>query len=694
MGYRIAIDVGGTFTDVVVADDTGRLTIGKALTNREHIFHGIERGLAVVAEQLNEQCVQTLLQKAEMFIYGTTTATNAVLEGRTAKTAFLTTAGFPDILVLREGGKPNAYDFTVPYPEPYVPRRLTFEIRERINAEGEVLLPLDETHARSVLQQLHVQRIEAIGVCLLWSIVNPVHENALAQLIEEALPGIPYSLSSQLNPIIREYRRASSTVIDASLKPLMQHHLREVTEDVRRAGFTGEILGATSSGGVMRLLALAARPIYSVRSGPALAPVVALAYAEAECGQHDVITCDTGGTSFDVSLVRDGVIKSTRETWLGGQWVGHMTGLSSVDVRSIGAGGGSIARIDTGGLLRVGPESAGSNPGPACYGRGGTRPTVTDAAVVLGYLNPAYFLGGRMSLDVEAARRATETISTRLGQSLDETAQAILTIASEAMVQAIQEITVNEGVDPRETLVVAGGGAAGLNMVAIAQELGCRQLLIPRTAGALSACGAQYSDIVAEFSMSKLTVTNNFAYDQVNATLQSLTDDMNALEADLRRWGITDCRRDFFVEARYPTQVWELEVALAQGRFAGPDDVMALVEGFHRTHERVFAVKEPNAAVECLHWKSRLTGLLKRPPLERSPVTLASRKARAHVHRAAYFTDRGSSEVPVHVGSTLEPGSEIDGPAIIEEPTTTIVLYPQSRAQVTTIGNYLITVHQ
>jgi len=251
---------------------------------------------------------------------------------------------------------------------------------------------------------------------------------------------------------------------------------------------------------------------------------------------------------------------------------------------------------------------------------------------------------------------------------------------------------VNEGVDPRETLVVAGGGAAGLNMVAIAQELGCRQLLIPRTAGALSACGAQYSDIVAEFSMSKLTVTNNFAYDQVNATLQSLTDDMNALEADLRRWGITDCRRDFFVEARYPTQVWELEVALAQGRFAGPDDVMALVEGFHRTHERVFAVKEPDAAVECLHWKGRLTGVLKRPPLERSHVTLASRKARAHVHRAAYFTDRGSSEVPVYVGSTLEPGSEIDGPAIIEEPTTTIVLYPQSRAQVTALGNYLITV--
>jgi len=371
-----------------------------------------------------------------------------------------------------------------------------------------------------------------------------------------------------------------------------------------------------------------------------------------------------------------------------------MTGLSSVDVRSIGAGGGSIAWIDTGGLLRVGPESAGSNPGPACYGRGGSRPTVTDAALVLGYLNPAYFLGGRMQLDVEAARRAVETVATRLGQDLDATAQAILTIASEAMVQAIQEITINEGVDPRETLVVAGGGAAGLNMVAIAQELGCRQLLIPRTAGALSACGAQYSDIVAEFSISKLTVTSHFAYDQVNAALQSLSHEMDTLETDLRRWGITDCRRNFFVEARYPTQVWELEVALAQGKFAGPDDVSTLVEGFHRAHERVFAVKEVGAAVECLHWKGRLTGLLKRPPLEGSDTTVSFQKAKVHAHRTVYFADRDRSDVPIYLGSALEPGSEMDGPAIIEEPTTTIVLYPQSRALVTALGNYLITMNQ
>ena len=692
MGYRIAIDVGGTFTDVVVADDTGRLTIGKGLTTRDRIFQGMEQGLAVAAEQLDEPSVTALLSKADLFIYGTTTATNAVVEGKTGKTAFLTTEGFPDILVLREGGKTNAYDFSVPYPEPYVPRRLTFEVRERINAEGEIVVPLDVEHTRRVLRKLGAREIEAIGVCLMWSIANPTHESILGTLIEEELPGIPYTLSSQLNPIIREYRRASAAVIDASLKPLMQRHLHEIDQDVREAGFRGEILGATSSGGVMPLQTLAERPINSVRSGPALAPVAALYYTRAEVGDTDVITCDTGGTSFDVSLVRDGLIKSTRETWLGGQWVGHMTGLSSVDVRSIGAGGGSIAWIDSGGLLRIGPHSAGADPGPACYGRGGRQATVTDAALVIGYLNPAYFLGGRMQLDVQAAEQAVGTLATQLGQMADQTAQAILTLAGEAMVQAIQEISINEGVDPRETLLVAGGGAAGLNLVSIAQELGCRQVLFPRTAGALSACGAQYSDIVAEFSLSKLAVTNVFAYDAVNAGLQSLHAEMDTLESELRARGLTQFKRDFFVEARYPSQVWELEVPLAKDYFDGPSDVAALIEGFHQVHERVFAVKEEGAEVECLYWRGRLTGLLDRVQQDASRPSVTPPSASAATRRAVYFAEHGRLDVPVYLGTTLAPGMSMDGPAIIEEPTTTIVLYPDSVAKVTPLDNYLISI--
>ncbi|MDX6563476.1 MAG: N-methylhydantoinase, partial [Gaiellales bacterium] len=374
MTYRISVDTGGTFTDVVVSDESGRLELGKAPSTRARAYEGLREGIGQVAERLGLS-VEGLLAQTEVLTYGTTRATNAIVEGKTARTAFFTTEGFPDILLVREGGKPDPFK-QIPYPAPYVPRWLTFEIRERMDSDGEPFLALDEASV-----------VEAIG---------RARELRVGELLDELLPGVPYTLSHRLNPVIREYRRASSTAIDASLMPLMQAHLPELEQDLRDAGFTGELLAATSFGGVMHLRDLAARPINAVKSGPALAPVAAKHYAGVEGKGDNIIACDTGGTSFDVSLVRDGLIKFTRETWLGGRFVGHMTGMSSVDVRSIGAGGGSIAWMDPGGLLRVGPHSAGAYPGPACYGRGGENPTVTDAALVLGYLDPEYFLGGRM----------------------------------------------------------------------------------------------------------------------------------------------------------------------------------------------------------------------------------------------------------------------------------------------------------
>ena len=371
---------------------------------------------------------------------------------------------------------------------------------------------LDEQHARETLRRVAERRVEAIAVCLLWSPANPAHEAALGRLIEAELPGVPYTLSSRLNPIIREYRRASSAAIDASLKPLMQRHLRDMEEDLRRAGFAGQLLVATSFGGVMHAGDVVQRPIFLVKSGPAMAPVAGRTYGEAEVGPRDLIVCDAGGTSFDVSLVHDRTITFTRETWLGSIFTGHITGMASVDVRSIGAGGGSIAWIDPGGLLRVGPQSARAEPGPACYGTGGVEPTVTDAALVLGYLDPDYFLGGRMRLDSERGRRRGRRKSPRaLAWTSKDAARAIMEVAGDHMVGAIKDITINQGIDPRESLLVAGGGAAGLNIVPIARELGCRQVLVPRTAGALSACGGQYSDIVSEFTQSRFAYTGRLS---------------------------------------------------------------------------------------------------------------------------------------------------------------------------------------
>lgn len=488
MAITITTDTGGTFTDVVVSDGDG-LMLGKALTDQHRVYRSIH-------EALSNACAGSgadpddLLRRADVFIYATTRATNAVIEGTTAKTAFLTTAGFPDVLLLREGGRADAFDFTVPFPSPYVPRSLTYEIDERVAADGTIVRPLDEASTIQVLHTLAARRVEAVAVSLLWSISEPTHELRLGQLIEQHLPGVPYTLGHQINPIIREYRRASATAIDASLKPLMQGHLTDLQEDLGSAGFRGQLMTATSFGGVMHIEELAGRPIYSTRSGPSMAPVAGRHYAREVDPQRDVLVCDTGGTSFDVSLVREGQIVFTADTWLGGLYQGHLTGLSSVDARSIGAGGGSIAWIDAGGLLRVGPRSAGSEPGPAAYGLGGTAPTVTDAAVVLGYLNPDRFNAGTMKLDAAAARAAIETIAKTLGLGVEAAAGAVLAVADEQMVRAIHEITTNEGTDPREALIVAGGGAGGLNVASICAELGARTVVIPRTAGGLSACGA------------------------------------------------------------------------------------------------------------------------------------------------------------------------------------------------------------
>lgn len=686
MSFRIAVDTGGTFSDVVIADeDGGGLWVGKSATTPARVFEGISAALRFGAAERGRS-LESLLGETSVFIYGTTHATNAIVTSSTARTAFLTTAGHPDTLVLREGGKLNPFDFRHPYPAPYVPKRLTFEVPERIDSEGNVTLALDEDAVRVVLSRVRELKVSAVAVCLLWSIVNPLHEERVGELLEEELPGVPFTLSHRLNPIIREYRRASSTAIDASLKPLMQGHLDEMAADLRQAGFAGEVLVGTSFGGVLGVEDVAARPIYSVNSAPAMAPVAGRVYAP---GERNVIVCDMGGTSFDVSLVRDGYIKFTRETWLGGQFTGHMTGLSAVDIKNIGAGGGSIAWIDAGGLLRVGPQSAGAQPGPACYQAGGTQPTVTDAAVVLGYIDPDYFLGGRMRLSAEAAREAVAAhVAEPLGLDVESAAHAVLTIANEHMVGAIRDITINEGFDPRGSLVVAGGGAGGMTIGRIAEELGCDRVLVPRTAGTLSACGGLFSDVVTEFSISQRVDTNRFDYESVNRGLARLA---AQIEEFFVRLGTPAERRsiEYFVEARYPYQVWELEVPLGTARFDSPADVEQMVEGFHRVHERVFAVSEPGQHIECIYWKGRATARLPKPGLARAARDDPGAPQPVSV-RHAWF-GAGALETPCFRAESLSAGDRLPGPALILEPTTTVVVYPDWVATVTATGDYMVS---
>ena len=688
MGFRISVDTGGTFTDVVVADAGGALHLAKAPTDLDRAFQSIGEALSALAPELRVT-VPELLAATEAFTYGTTRATNAIVEGKTARTAFFTTEGFPDILLLREGGKLEPFR-QLDYPPPYVPRHLTFEIRERTDSEGDAFRPLEEESVLDAIDRARRLGVEAVAVCLIWSIVNPAHELRVGELLRTHWPEIPFTLSHELNPIVREYRRASSTAIDASLKPLMQEYLRTLERDLREAGLTGHIFVATSFGGAWRPQEVAARPIYAVGSGPSMAPVAALTYARAEeaLASDDLIVCDTGGTTFDVGLVSGGEINYAAETWLGGRWTGHITGIRAVDVKSIGAGGGSIVWIDPGGLIRVGPQSAGADPGPACYGRGGNEATITDAAVVLGWIDAAYFLGGRLPLDRGAAYDVLErTLALPLGLDVHDAAYAALTIASENIVGAIRELTIARGIDPREVAVVAGGGASGLNIVPIARELGCPRVLLPATASALSSCGALFADVVSEFAKSRYAETRSLDREAVNETLAGVEAQADAFLGGLEGLPVVETRKDFFVEARYRAQVWELDVPVPP-RLRSDADVRALEDTFHATHERIFAVSEPGQYLECLLWKARATALLAKPNL--APREAREAAASHPPHADAYFAETGLGPVPRHDGRALAVGSRIDGPAIIREPTTTVVVYPGSSAVVTPFGNYLL----
>ncbi len=682
---RIGVDTGGTFTDVVVSDGSGRFTLGKALTNPDRAFEGLRGALETAATELGLS-VRELLESTEIVVYGTTRATNAIVTGRVAKTALLVTEGFRDVLVIKEGGKSDPHDFSRPYPGPYVPRRHTFEIAERIDAEGGVVRALDGASARETLRRIAGEGFEAIAVSLLWSVANPVHELALATLVEEICPGVPYTLSHRLNPILREYRRTSSAAIDASIKPLMQAHLREVDADLRAAGFRGELLVSTTAGGCVDVAAIVERPIHAVKSGPAMAPIAGLAYSREAPDATTAIVVDTGGTTFDVALVRDGRIVSTQDTWLGERWTGHMLGIPAVDVRSVGAGGGSIAWVDPGGLLRVGPQSAGAVPGPACYGRGGVEPTVTDAAIALGYLDPVWFLGGRMRLDAEAAQRAVGRIADALGLTLEAAAFSILSVANETMIAAIHELTVNEGVDPAEAVLVAGGGAAGLNVLPIARELGCRTVIVPRTAGAFSACGMQFADLVSERSASAPTRSGRFDVTAANAALDRIDAELDAFAAPLEARGFARRRLRYSVSAHYAAQVWELEVPLGAPRFTSGADVEALTRAFHDEHERVFAVRDEASEVEFLRWTGRATIELERL----SPSAPARREARLRPPRPAVFALDRVELATIRRGDEIAVGDVVDGPAIVEEETSTLVVPPGWRARLSGSGCYVV----
>jgi N-methylhydantoinase A len=559
-------------------------------------------------------------------------------------------------------------------------------VAERINAEGGIETPLNETAVRAAVAQLREWHVEAIAVSLLWSIANPVHEIRIGEIISEMWPEVPYSLGHSVNPTIREYRRASATAIDASLKPVVFRSIDEIRTRLTESGFGGVLTLITSNGGRTAVEEVLAKPVYLCLSGPSAICQAGTEIVRREGIAHgNIITVDMGGTSFDISITSGWTTPMHRQGTIGNE----LFGVPSVEVLTIGAGGGSIARVDAGGFIHVGPESAGAMPGPACYGRGGTRPTVTDANLVRGLLEPEGFADGQMQLSRTAAEAAIHTdVAEPLHMSIEEAASLICLTTEQSMVGAIEQITVRRGIDPREFVLVSGGSAGGVHAAAIARELGMKQVIIPRAAGVLSAFGIDRGDVKFNFARSHFTTTARFDHDRVNAVLRSLEAEGVAY---LDRMGVAAERRvlEFSTEARYAGQVWQLSLPLPRTRITTAEDLADLTEAFHRLHEQFYSVRADNDAVEFTEWNLVAIGRADLPEVASHRKTLSGpatpRRRKAFLKEAG-----GMLEIPVYTFDELPTEQLVEGPALIQDKLTVTLVPPRATACVTQYESVMI----
>ncbi len=684
MSYSLCIDIGGTFTDCVVADEAGALHIFKSPSTPDAFERGFIDVLAIAAEFYGHD-LKGFLGQVRSIVHGSTVSTNALVEGKTRPVGFITNEGFPDILTLREAPRKRSFEWRLNFPEPYVPRSRTRTVRGRIAADGSELVPLEERDVMAAVAHFRRLDVEAIGVCLLWSVANGAHERRIGEIIHAEWPGIPVTLSHELNPIPREYRRAISAVIDASLSPIVSSYVEVLQKALEENGYRRELLMGNCVGGMMPPEEIVGKPIYSVMSGPTLAPIAAQHLTD----EPDVIVGDMGGTTFDVSAIRGGQLVVTPEAMIGKD----MLGIPKVDVRSIGAGGGSIAWVDVGGLLRVGPQSAGARPGPACYGLGGTDPTVTDANVILGIIDPDYFLGGRIKLDRAAAEGAVAEIAERLSIGLIDAAYAVHTTSNHNMITAIEDITIREGINPRDSYLVCGGGATACHIGEMASVLGMGRLMIPKFAAGLSAFGGLISDLRWEESATLHTDDKRFDLEGVNAILETLRQRGTAF---LDRAGVApeDRRYEYVYLGRYEYQSWEIDVPceLDNGTVSAAD-VERLVEAFHETHYRIYTIKDEDDTVEFTTWKVRAVGInTYREQRRGQPIAIRDGAATPKAQRPVYIHELGGiTDVAVYDGDSLGAGATIDGPAVIEEETFTSLLLAGQSALVDPHGNYLVT---
>ncbi len=684
--FRAGVDIGGTFTDVIlVDDDSGSLRIGKVLTTPQDPSLAAEMGLA---EMLASPDVRA--EDLANVVHGTTLVTNAIIERKGAKTGLLTTRGFRDALEIRRESRYDLYDLFLELPKPLVPRHLRLEVDERVLADGSVAVPLDREQAREAILELKAQGVEAVAVCLLHSYRNPAHERELGALIRELAPELAVSLSSEVVPEIREYERTSTTAANVYVQPLMDRYLRELEARLRALGVDAQLLVMLSSGGVCTPETARRFPVRLVESGPA-AGALAAAFFGQLTGNPRLLSFDMGGTTAKSCLIDEGAPSTAAEFEVARVYrfkkgSGLPIKVPVIEMIEIGAGGGSIARIDSLGLLKVGPESAGADPGPACYGLGGTDPTVTDADLVLGYLDPNFFLGGRMRLDKQSAARAIEgKVAKALGMDVVQAAWGIHEIVNENMANAARVHCVERGKDPRVYPLFAFGGAGPVHAVRVAEILRVPSVICPLGAGVQSALGLLCAPLAFDLVRSHFGSLDEADWDAVNALLREMAEEGERmlLAAGVAR---KDIHRERSCEMRYAGQGHEVRVPLPEEPLKAED----LLANFEAVYQQLYGRISPDVPVETLNWRMTVRG--PRPNVRMKPVgELQPLGAALKGHRPAYFPEaKGYVSTPVYDRYELCAGHSFVGPAILEERECTVVVGPRATVSVDGYANVVI----
>jgi N-methylhydantoinase A len=677
----VAVDIGGTFTDVVVVDaKSGAYHTVKVPTTPHRLVEGVSRG-ALAALQL----AGATPDDVERFVHGTTIGTNAILERGGATTAVLATAGFEDSLEIGRLKRTRMYDLFMDAETPafLAPRRLRRGIPERLAADGSVVTELDEQATARAVRELRDQEgASAFAVCLLFSFRNSVHERRVREIIHEVDPALSVSLSHEIDPMFREYERTVVTAFDAYIRPVIQQYVSDLSDELKRAGITAPLQIMQSRGGITSAGLVTKRPVSVLLSGPA-AGVIGGKYAGELSGITDLITIDVGGTSADISLVQAGKPLVTND----GMIDTYPLRVPMVDVVAIGAGGGSVAWVDAAGNFRVGPRSAGAEPGPACYGRGGHEATVTDASVVLGYLNPDFFAGGTLPLDPEAARHALDQFGSKLGLSAVDAASGVHGVINSKMADAIRLISIRRGYDARDFALVLLGGAGPIHGGRLAEQLSITKMVVPAVPGVLSALGLLVASIEHDHAETIATRSELASPADLEAAFLRLEDTVAArMHADQVPVGEAATLRS--VDGRYVGQGYTLEIPI--GRPVTLDSLAVYREEFHAAHERIYGHANRGASVELVN--ARVVQSWSLPRIALHPGKPGSHTSNTSSRRAHFDELGGYSEVPVFRRDQLRAGDTITGPALVEQPDTTLVVYPGHRAELDAAGNIIVTV--